>query len=70
MLGSRGRSSPTTCAPNEFRTTLLLKVFTERNFVADYFRQRSSFIRTNVNLLFVSSFVAFVGLQERGLTYA
>ena len=49
---------------NDVATTLLLKVFTQRNFVADFFRQKLNFTGTNSDIAFLCH-----PLGDLGVTY-
>ena len=54
------------CTASEYLTTLLLKVFTQRNFVADFLREKSSIFYTENEKNFAFE-APFLGL---GATYA
>ena len=50
---------------NDVATTLPLEVFTQRNFVADFFREKLNFTGTNSDIAFLSHFVPpFGGLRS------
>jgi len=47
---------------NDVATTLLLEVFTQRNFVADFFRQKLDFTCTNSDIAFLCHPMGNVGV--------